>query len=138
MSEKRFRTRRQWHNTLLAVWASPFVVLSGIFFGVTTGNFLPLWVLLVVMLLGFVIGFVRDRTGHSTYHIVNDKLVMGALLGTRGASPDVRIFNLSIGDVRALDEFPAVEKREKRVMLQDLDNFVFANDCLWALLGSNQ
>ena len=76
MSEKRFRTRRQWHNTLLAVWASPFVVLSGIFFGVTTGNFLPLWVLLVVMLLGFVIGFVRDRTGQSTYHIVNDKLVM--------------------------------------------------------------
>ena len=66
----------------------------------------------------FFDAMVAERPGLSTTgDRVNDKLVMGALVGTRGASPDVRVFNLSIGDVHALDEFPAVEKREKRVML---------------------
>ena len=68
---------------------------------------------------------------------VNDKLVMDALRGVRGAAPDVRVFNLSIGDVRALAAFPTVEKREKRLMLQDLDNFIFANDCLVVVAAGN-
>jgi hypothetical protein len=68
---------------------------------------------------------------------VNDKLVMDALRGVRGSSPDVRVFNLSFGDHRALSAFPAVERREKRLMLQDLDNFVFANDCLVVVAAGN-
>lgn len=76
MGEKRFRTRRQWHNTLLTVWASPFVVLSGIFFGVATGNFLPLWLLCGALFLGFMVGFLRDRTARSIYHIINDTIIL--------------------------------------------------------------
>lgn len=68
---------------------------------------------------------------------VNDKLVMDALQGVRGSSPDVRVFNLSFGDDRSLNVFPAVERREKRVMLQDLDNFVFMNDCLVVVAAGN-
>ena len=68
---------------------------------------------------------------------VNDKLVMDALQGVRGSSPDVRVFNLSFGDHRALNGFPAVERREKRLLLQDLDNFVFANDCLVVVAAGN-
>jgi hypothetical protein len=68
---------------------------------------------------------------------VNDKAVMPALLGVRGASPDVRVFNLSFGDTRPLAEFPVVEQREKRLLLQDLDNFVFANDSLVVVAAGN-
>ncbi len=68
---------------------------------------------------------------------VNDKIVMDAIRGVRGASPDVRVFNLSIGDYRALDDFPAVERREKRVLLQDLDNFIFAHDCVVVVAAGN-
>lgn len=76
MGEKRFRTRRQWHNTLLAVWATPFVLLIGILIGVTMGSFLPLWVMVVGLVIGYAIGFMRDRTARSTYHIVNDVIIL--------------------------------------------------------------
>lgn len=76
MGEKRFRTRRQWHNTLLAVWATPFVVLTGVVFGVMSGNFILLWALCAGLLAGYIIGFMRDRTARSTYHIVNDVIIL--------------------------------------------------------------
>jgi hypothetical protein len=68
---------------------------------------------------------------------VNDKVVMDALRGVRGAAPDVRVFNLSIGDARPLGAFPDVEQREKRLLLQDLDNFAFANDALIVVAAGN-
>ncbi|MCU0980114.1 MAG: S8 family serine peptidase [Pirellulaceae bacterium] len=68
---------------------------------------------------------------------VNDKLVMEAVGGVRGASPDVRVFNLSIGDYRALNDFSTVERHEKLALLRDLDNFVFANDCLVVVAAGN-
>jgi hypothetical protein len=68
---------------------------------------------------------------------VNDKLVMDALQGVRGASPDVRVFNLSFGDYRTLSDFSMGDRVEKRRMLQDLDNFVFANDCLMVVAAGN-
>ena len=57
--------------------------------------------------------------------------------GVRGSSPDVRVFNLSIGDHRGLNDFPVVERREKRLLLQDLDNFIFANDCIVVVAAGN-
>ena len=68
---------------------------------------------------------------------INDKVVLPAMEGVRGAAPDVRVFNLSIGDDRALREFSAVEGREKRVLLQDLDNFVFKYDCIVVVAAGN-
>jgi len=68
---------------------------------------------------------------------INDQLVMEALQGVRASSPDVRVFNLSIGDTRTLIDFPAVERREKRLMLQQLDNFVFAADCIVVVAAGN-
>ncbi|WP_431096819.1 S8 family serine peptidase [Polaromonas aquatica] len=68
---------------------------------------------------------------------VNDKVVMDAVRGVRGAAPDVRVFNLSIGDVRPLHAFPDVEQREKRLLMQDLDNFAFANDVLVVVAAGN-
>jgi hypothetical protein len=68
---------------------------------------------------------------------VNDKIVMEAIRGVRGAAPDVRVFNLSIGSTRPLHSFSAVDRREKRLSLQDLDNFVFASDSLVVVAAGN-
>ena len=68
---------------------------------------------------------------------VNDKLVMEALTGTRAAAPDVRVFNLSFGDTRPLSQIRSVERREHLLMLENLDNFVFANDCVVVVAAGN-
>jgi hypothetical protein len=75
--------------------------------------------------------------GPSRTNRVNDKVVMDAIRGVRGAAPDVRVFNLSFGDARPLDAFPDVERREKRLLLQDLDNFIFATDAIVVVAAGN-
>ena len=76
MGEKKFRTRKQWHNTMLVLWTAPVLLLTGVFIGVTTGNFWPLVVLVVLAGLGVVLGMRRDRSARSTYAIMNDVLVI--------------------------------------------------------------
>ena len=68
---------------------------------------------------------------------VNDKIVLPAMQGVRGAAPDVRVFNLSFGDTRHLADFNEVERREKRLALQDLDNFIFASDTMVIVAAGN-
>lgn len=68
---------------------------------------------------------------------VNDKAVLPAMTGAQGASPDVRVFNLSFGDSRPLEAFPDMEQREKRLLLQDLDNFSFVNDSVVVVAAGN-
>jgi hypothetical protein len=82
-----------------------------------------------------MVGDYPDGSGRTNR--VNDKIVMDAIRGVRGAAPDVRVFNLSFGDARPLDVFPDVERREKRLMLQDLDNFIFATDAIVIVAAGN-
>ncbi len=79
----------------------------------------------------------EDPDGSGANNRVSDKIVMDALRGVRGAAPDVRVFNLSFGDARPLGDFAPVERREKRLMLQDLDNFVFASDTIVVVAAGN-
>jgi Subtilase family len=72
--------------------------------------------------------------GPNANNRVNDKIV---IRGVRGAAPDVRVFNLSFGDYRPLNEFAPVERHEKRLMLQDLDNFVFGTDTIVVVAAGN-
>lgn len=68
---------------------------------------------------------------------VNDKVVLSALAGVRGAAPDVRVYNLSFGNERPLAAFNEIERREHRLLLQDLDNFIFATDTLVIVASGN-
>ena len=76
-----------------------------------------------------------DGSGHNDR--VYDKIVMDAILGVRGAAPDVRVFNLSFGDARPLNTLRAVERHERRLDLQNLDNFVFASDAIVVVAAGN-
>jgi hypothetical protein len=66
-----------------------------------------------------------------------DKVVMEAMAGVRGAAPDVRVFNLSFGDYRPIDAFPEVQRKERRMLLQELDNFAFFNDVAIIVAAGN-
>jgi len=76
MGEKRFRTRSQWHNSRLAVYAAPFFLLTGIFVAVATGRFELLMILGAFVSLAFVVGVFRDRTVRGNYHITGDTLTL--------------------------------------------------------------
>ncbi len=75
--------------------------------------------------------------GDISMNRVNDKLVINALSGVVGAAPDVRVFNLSFGSHEALGELREVEKKERLLELQDLDNFIFANDVVVVVAAGN-
>jgi hypothetical protein len=68
---------------------------------------------------------------------IDDKIVMDAIRGVRGAAPDVRVFNLSFGHYKPLSALAEVERRERRLTLQNLDNFAFANDVVIVVAAGN-
>ena len=75
---------------------------------------------------------VAEEPGH-----IEDRTVLSAINTVVATAPDVRVFNLSIGAYPSLDAYPLVEKRERLLIAQDLDNFVFANDILVILAAGN-
>jgi hypothetical protein len=68
---------------------------------------------------------------------IDDKAVLAALQAVVGAYPDVRVFNLSFGEYTPLSSHPSVERREKMLLLQDLDNFVFRSDVIVVVAAGN-
>jgi hypothetical protein len=86
----------------------------------------------------FYDGMVGDYpAGTRRNDLVWDKYVMDTLRGIAGAAPDVRVFNLSFGYDQPLASFPDVQRGEHRVNLRDLDNFVFASDCIVVVAAGN-
>jgi len=51
--------------------------------------------------------------------------------------PDVRVFNLSLGDYRPLESYPSVERSERLLLTQDLDNVIFARDIAVVVAAGN-
>lgn len=68
---------------------------------------------------------------------LDDKALLPAMEAVIATHPDVRVFNLSFGDHKPLNAYPAVERREKLYMLQDLDNFAFARDVVVVIAAGN-
>ncbi len=84
--------------------------------------------------------------GDCSFHDVNvaassesivEKSVTRALEAVIGGAPDVRVFNLSFDNVRALDLESDIDRAEKLRLVQDLDNLVFARDVVIVLAGGN-
>ena len=51
--------------------------------------------------------------------------------------PDVRVFDFSFGSHQPLSRLTAVQRREELIGVQDLDNFIFANDVLVVVAAGN-
>ena len=91
-------------------------------------------------------GVPTDPNGECSFYDVNialddkrtdEKGVLPALDAIVGVAPDVRVFNLSFDNVRPLDsELPTV-RREKLILVQDLDNFICARDILIVVAAGN-
>lgn len=67
MAEKRFRTRRQWHNTLLVLYTGPFLVLGGIAVALATGRFTVLGVVVGIMVVALSLALFRDASTSALY-----------------------------------------------------------------------
>jgi hypothetical protein len=72
--------------------------------------------------------------GNDTIH---DKSVSDAMAAIVGTYPDVRVFNFSFAADRPLASCSSVERRERLLSVQDLDNFIFQNDVVIAVAAGN-
>ncbi len=76
MGSKRYRTQRLWHNTLMMVWALPFLILPGVIASVSTGKFNTLVLLLCVSLIGIGLAALRDGRKTAIYAVDEERLMM--------------------------------------------------------------
>lgn len=104
MGNKRFRTQRVWHNTLLAVWSVPFVLLPGVIVAASSGRFVLLQVLGGLLLLGVAIAMLRDRR-KSCWYILEEEVLGLVHNGSRKDIPVVEISDASLIDRTAAREF---------------------------------
>ncbi|HRH68962.1 MAG TPA: hypothetical protein PLB89_05605 [Flavobacteriales bacterium] len=72
MGFKRFRTLRNWHNTLLMVWAVPFMLFPGLIIGAISGRFELLQIGAALCLVGLAVGIRRDGKKECYYTLEGD------------------------------------------------------------------
>jgi hypothetical protein len=75
-AEKRFRTRRQWNNTSFILIVSPFLLLLALFYGVSTGRFVPLAVVVGFAIVLLVVAIMRDRIARCLYLVQGSTIVL--------------------------------------------------------------
>ncbi|MGA2173233.1 MAG: S8 family serine peptidase, partial [Sedimentisphaerales bacterium] len=68
---------------------------------------------------------------------IDDKRIIDAMRSITSTSPDVRVFNLSFDTHQPLESLLPTIRAEKLRLVQDLDNFVFANDVLIIAAAGN-
>lgn len=68
---------------------------------------------------------------------IDDKSILQMLQSCVQSYPDVRVFNFSFADRLPLNKYETVQKRERLILTQDLDNFIFANDVLIVVAAGN-
>ncbi len=104
MGNKRFRTQRVWHNTLLVVWSVPFVLLPGVIAGASNGRFTLLQTLAGLLVLGLAIAMLRDRR-KSCLYVMEDELLALDCNGVRQVVPIAEVADASLIDRSAAREY---------------------------------
>ncbi len=118
MAEKRFRTRKQWHNTILVLWALPVLLLVGVLIAVSTGNYWPLIIFGGAWLVIVSVAMFRDSSLRCTYSIFGgdllvivsgsdrhevraEEIIDASLVDRAGAREYVRIRSQRLGEDKA-------------------------------------
>jgi len=69
--------------------------------------------------------------------LVSEKSVWSAIDAVMATAPDVRVFNLSFDHQSAYAGLRRKDRDELLILVQDLDNQIFANDCLVVVAAGN-
>jgi hypothetical protein len=109
MMNKRFRTRRQWHNTVVWAWSMPFLVLVGLIIAVSAGRFIVLWIALALSLGGLAVALFRDMGPRATYRIAEGRLVLS------DGRKELKISRQDISDASLIDRRAARDYILQRV-----------------------
>jgi hypothetical protein len=78
-----------------------------------------------------------DANIFMTADYFHDKELVPAITAIRAVQPDIRVFNVSLGNYTPLAQLPTVKKREALISLRDLDNKIFESDILVVVAAGN-
>jgi len=87
--------------------------------------------------LDVVVPAFAERIGEVPVIELDDKAIQEVIGDVARNYPDVRVFDFSFGSYQPLGRLDDVHRRERLVELQDLDNFIFANDVLVVVAAGN-
>lgn len=87
--------------------------------------------------LDVVVPAFAERIGEVPIIELDDKAIQEVIGDVARNYPDVRVFDFSFGSYQPLKRLDEVRRRERLVELQDLDNFIFANDVLVVVAAGN-
>lgn len=110
MAERRFHSRRQWHNTRLILYAAPFIVLGGVLAGVSMGRFHVLAAILGLLAAALILAWARDASKKATYSIIGTDIQL-----IKGSST-LRLPGSSIIDASLIDRQAARDYFHTRVL----------------------
>jgi hypothetical protein len=113
MPTKIFTTRRQWHNTLLMVWMSPFLLLIGVLSLAMYGKIPGLIAAGVLVVVGTVIALLRDLTAQSIYTVKQDVLTLS------NRSGEVQYHMNDVVDASLIDRMAAREYIRSHALQRD-------------------
>lgn len=71
MSEKLYKTRRQWHNVRVVALIAPFVLTAASGVGLASGHIKLIVGSFVLVVLAFVVAIIRDRQRPAQYRITD-------------------------------------------------------------------
>ena len=128
MAFKSFTTRRQWHNTLMMVYLSPFLLLVGVLLLAMKGYHWGLVAAGVLVLAGSLIALARDLGDRCHYSFRNETLILETK-GHREEIPLAEVVDASLIDRMAAREYIRAkvsanpDKKEKKRQIRSFVRF---------------
>lgn len=87
--------------------------------------------------LDVVVPAYSGRIGQVPIIELDDKAIQDVIIDVARNYPDVRVFDFSFGSYQPLARLDDVRRRERLIEIQDLDNFIFANDLIVVVAAGN-
>lgn len=76
MAERRYHSRRQWHNLKLVLYTAPFLLLGAFLFGLLTGKFVGTGIIVGLFAAVLILALLRDASTRATYAISGTELIL--------------------------------------------------------------
>lgn len=118
MSNDRFRSRRQWYNTVLMLWTTPFLLLIGVILFAGTGKGSALWSISGGCVIGLMVAVIRDLGDVGIYTLDADRFILQA-------RKDREVIDLAdVMDVSLIDRAGAREYIRSQIRKEGITGFI--------------